>query len=78
MATKTVEVQDAQQQLADLLEEVAAGVEIILTEDSRPRARLVPVVAPLDRRIANLHPGGMTASDDFDNPLPDELWAGTS
>ena len=75
MTTKTVEVQDAQRQLADLLEEVAAGVEIILTEGNQPRARLVPLRVHDERRVPNLHPGSMTMSDDFNEPLPDELWA---
>lgn len=79
MTTKTVEVHEAQQQLADLLNEVAAGTEIILTEGNEPRARLVAIApheGPLKPRIPNLHPGSMTMSEDFDDPLPDEFWTG--
>jgi prevent-host-death family protein len=76
MTTKTVEVQDAQQQLALLLDEVAAGTEIILTEDNKPRARLVAINVVVPRRIPGLNRGSMTMSDDFDEPLPDEFWTG--
>jgi prevent-host-death family protein len=76
MTTKTVDVQEAQRQLADLVAEVAAGTEIILTEDHQPRARLVPITPPTQRRIPGLHPGSMIASPDFDAPLPDDFWSG--
>ena len=78
MTTKSVDVQDAQHQLADLLDQAAAGTEIILTEDHQPRARLVPITSPTARRVPSLHAGSMTTSPDFDAPLPDKFWAGTS
>lgn len=78
MTTKTGDVQDAQHQLADLLAQVAAGDEIILTEDHQPRARLVAITPSSIRRVPGLHAGSMTTSPDFDAPLPDEFWAGTT
>jgi antitoxin (DNA-binding transcriptional repressor) of toxin-antitoxin stability system len=87
MTTILIDVQDAQHQLGELLDQAAAGTEIILTEDHQPRARLVPITVtngaataaqpPLRQRIPGLHPGGMTPSPDFDDPLPDEFWLGT-
>ena len=76
MTTKMVEVHQAQQQLAQLLAQVAAGTEIILTEGQEPRARLVPITPPAPRRVPGLHAGSMTTSPDFDGPLPDESWTG--
>ena len=73
MQTKTVEIQDIQASLDELLLLVREGVEIILTEDGTPLARLTPVEA--GQRIPDLHPGGWM-SDDFDEPLPDEFWLG--
>ncbi|HVR95105.1 MAG TPA: type II toxin-antitoxin system prevent-host-death family antitoxin [Thermoanaerobaculia bacterium] len=73
MATKTVELSEAQDRLADLVAQAATGTEIVLTEGSTPRARLVPLAA---RRVPGLHPGSMEASADFDAPLPDNLWLG--
>jgi prevent-host-death family protein len=77
MTTKTIEIQEAQHQLADLLDEVAAGTEIILTEDHQPPARLVPITPPIMRRVPGLHPDAMIASEDFDAPLSDDFWTGS-
>lgn len=77
MTTKTIDIHEAQHQLADLLDQAAAGTEIILTEDNQPRARLVPIPPSTLRRIPGLHPGSMTITPDFDAPLPDEFWLGT-
>jgi predicted DNA-binding antitoxin AbrB/MazE fold protein len=38
------------------------------------------IITPVENdklgRIANLHPGAMQMSDDFDDPLPDSFWRG--
>ena len=73
MATKTVELSEAQDRLADLVAQAATGTEIILTEGNTPRARLVALTG---QRVPGLHPGSMEAAADFDAPLPDELWLG--
>lgn len=78
MGTKTVEISEAQGQLAELVEQAAAGTEVVLTEGDTPRARLVAVAAGSARRVPGLHPGSMEVSDDFDAPLPDEFWARTA
>jgi antitoxin (DNA-binding transcriptional repressor) of toxin-antitoxin stability system len=78
METKTVELSEAQSQLAALVAQAAAGTEIVLVEGSTPRARLV-ALAPLGaRRVPGLHPGSMEAAADFDAPLPDDFWLGTA
>ncbi|MCI0491016.1 MAG: type II toxin-antitoxin system Phd/YefM family antitoxin [Blastocatellia bacterium] len=76
MMTKTVDVLEAQKNLSELLSLAAAGTEIILTEDNKPLARLVPIEARNAPRIAGLHAGAIQTSDDFDNPLPEGFWAG--
>jgi len=75
MRTKTVEISEAQGQLAELVEQAAAGTEVVLTEGDTPRARLVAVAAGTTQRVPGLHSGSMKISDDFDAPLPDEFWA---
>lgn len=76
MQTKTVDIQDAQASLDDLLNLVREGVEIILTEGGTPLARLTPMAA--GQRVLGLHAhlGEAWISDDFDDPLPDEFWLG--
>jgi prevent-host-death family protein len=73
MSTKTVDIHEAQMNLAEILSLVAAGTEVIFTEGSTPIARLVPIT-PTSPRIAGLHAGAAWMSDDFDAPLPEEFW----
>ena len=74
MGVLTVEVAEAQSRLKDLLEEVARGGEVVLSENNRPVARLVPMQA----RTPGLHEGASRVSDDFEKPLPEELWEGST
>ena len=75
MKTKTIDVEDARDHLSELLSEVTAGTQIILTEGSTPKARLVPIEGKGVQRIAGLHAGTAVMSSDFDDPLPDDFWA---
>ena len=85
MLTKTVDVQEAQTRLTELLTLVLSGTEVIFMEGSTPIARLVPVAesatprtaCPEHSRRAGLHVGAIWTSDDFDQPLPEEFWTGT-
>jgi prevent-host-death family protein len=78
MLTKTVDVREAQKILTELLTEVAGGTEVILTHDSVPLARIVPIASSHTPRVGGLHPGAISMSDDFDEPLPDEFGTGRS
>jgi len=69
MLAKTVDVREAQVHLKDLLSQVLAGKEIVLTEDNFPVARLVPVDSITTPRAPGLHPGAVWTSLDFDEPL---------
>jgi antitoxin (DNA-binding transcriptional repressor) of toxin-antitoxin stability system len=75
--TKTVDVREAQAQLPELLTLALEGNEVIISEGDKPLARLVPVKTSKQKRIAGLNRGSIWTSDDFDEPLPDEFWAGT-
>lgn len=76
--TQTVSVDEAQEKLPDLLAQALAGNEVIITDDGKPVARLVPVqvAAPRKKRVAGLNRGAIWTSEDFDEPLPDEFWLG--
>jgi antitoxin (DNA-binding transcriptional repressor) of toxin-antitoxin stability system len=56
---------------------VAEGVEVILTKDQAPLARIVSLAPSPKPRIAGLHAGAGWISEDFDEPLPDDFWVGT-
>ena len=77
MTTKSVEIHEAQQHLAELVAQVATGTEIILLDGQTPRARLVPITARAVQRVPGLHAGSMIMHPDFDQPLPDDFWIGT-
>lgn len=75
--TQTVSIAEAQDKLPDLLAQALAGNEVIITEHGTPVARLIPVVAPSKKkRVAGLNRGTISASEDFDAPLPDDFWLG--
>jgi prevent-host-death family protein len=76
MPSQTVNADEAQSRFADLLAIASNGGEVIITQDGKPLARLVPVTPPKKKRIAGLNRGSIWTSEDFDKPLPDEFWTG--
>lgn len=48
---EVVSVRTAKAKLSALLEQVAAGAEILITSDGRPKARLVPVGPSVPRKV---------------------------
>lgn len=77
MTTKTIDIDDAKNQLSELLTLANKGTDIILSKDNIPLARLVPVENKSSQpRIAGLHKGAFIISEDFDDPLPDSFWLG--
>jgi prevent-host-death family protein len=71
-------VQEAQQRLEELLSDVADGVEVILTKDQTPLARIVSLAPSKKPRIAGLHAGAGWVSEDFDKPMPADFWVDTA
>jgi antitoxin (DNA-binding transcriptional repressor) of toxin-antitoxin stability system len=77
METKWIDVKKENMPLKKLLELVASGLDVVLTEDKSPVARVVPVEHKIKvRRMLGLHAGQVWVSPDFDNPLPDSFWLG--
>lgn len=74
--TKTVDVKEAKERLPELVPLALEGNEVIISEGDKPVARLVPFLEEGGRRVADLNKGEIWVSDDFDDPLPDEFWAG--
>lgn len=70
--SKVLNLYEAKTQLSALVDEAAAGAEIVIAKAGRPRARLVPLRASKKRR-----PGGSKGrihiAADFDAPLPPEV-----
>jgi prevent-host-death family protein len=70
--TKSVGVHEAKTHLSRLLEDVAAGEEVVITRRGEEVASLVPVRRASARRLG-IDRGRCVVPDDFDRPLPDEL-----
>ena len=64
-----VNIYDAKAQLSALVEQAAAGAEVIIAKAGRPRVRLVPV-RDSARRKPGKGKGRVWIARDFDAPLP--------
>ncbi len=70
---KTVNIHAAKTHLSRLVDDVAAGGEVIIAKHGRPMARLVPLATePRQRKLGGLA-GRVQIPDDFDDPLPDDV-----
>ena len=78
MTARRIDIREAQPQLAELLELALAGTEVTIVEGDKPLARLVPVASPSGTRVAGLHRGAIQVGEDFDDPLPDGFWLGST
>lgn len=76
MQTRSMDIKQLPPTIADLLELISGGDEIVIEEDGKALARLSPIPPQTEQRIAGLHEGQGWVSEDFDEPLPDEFWAG--
>ncbi|MGE0394704.1 MAG: type II toxin-antitoxin system Phd/YefM family antitoxin [Vicinamibacterales bacterium] len=71
---KVLNLYEAKTRLSALVEEAAAGKEIVIAKAGVPKARLVPI-ARVKRRIPGTEKGRIRVSKDFDDPLPPEVLA---
>ena len=70
-----VNVHDAKTHLSRLLEEVAAGAEVVIARAGKPIARLVPIEAAPRPKLLGLLAGQIEVPEDFDAPLPPDVIA---
>jgi prevent-host-death family protein len=71
----TVNIHDAKTHLSRLLEEVAAGAEVVIARAGKPVARLVPIEAAPRPKLLGLLAGQIEVPEDFDAPLPPDVVA---
>ena len=75
MPEKTFDITQLSDCLLDLLSDIQNQIEITLTCEGVPLAKVVPLsVEPSIIPQAGLNRGSMIMSDDFDEPLPDSFW----
>jgi prevent-host-death family protein len=71
----TVNIHEAKTHLSRLIDEVAAGAEIIIAKAGKPMARLSPITAPVRKKHLGLLKGKIKVGDDFNTPLDSEVLA---
>lgn len=70
--TKSVGVHEAKTHLSRLLDDVAAGEEVVITRRGEPAARLV-ALGPGTARAFGIDRGRFVVPDDFDAALDDDV-----
>ncbi len=77
--TKAFNIHEAKTHFSKLVDQAAAGEEIIIAKAGKPVAKLVSIDAQVIKekkpRKIGLLAGKMKVPDDFDEPLPDDVLA---
>jgi antitoxin (DNA-binding transcriptional repressor) of toxin-antitoxin stability system len=73
MVMSTVTLEEAQSHLAQLIEQLQPGEEILITRDQKPVARLIAESQPRQqpRRLGTMKGTVLHVAPDFDAPLED-------
>jgi antitoxin (DNA-binding transcriptional repressor) of toxin-antitoxin stability system len=67
----TVAIEQAQKDLARLIDDVVLGERIVITRDQVPVAQLVPVPHPAPKPTFGSAKGMVRMSEDFEAPVED-------
>jgi prevent-host-death family protein len=71
--SKPINIHEAKTHLSRLVEQAAAGAEIVIAKAGKPMARLVPIETSAKPKHLGLLKGRITVPDDFDAPLPADV-----
>ncbi len=72
---RTVNIHAAKTHLSRLVEDAAAGEEIIIAKSGKPIARLCPLAEPTKKRVLGRLRGKFVVPDDFDRLYEEEIRA---
>jgi prevent-host-death family protein len=72
---KIVNIHEAKTHLSKIVDEVAAGNEVIIAKAGKPLARLGPISALPRKKRLGLLKGKVKVPDDFNAPLPPNVLA---
>ena len=73
---KTINIHAAKTHFSTLVQEAAAGEEIIIAKAGQPMARLAPLEKKNVRKTLGMLKGKIRVGEDFDAPLPSEILRG--
>ncbi len=71
MLARTIDLAEAKEHLAELIDEARRGAEVIITSQDQPVAKLVPFHHVRSQPRFGSARGLITMPDDFDEPLED-------
>lgn len=70
-----INIHEAKTHLSRIVEEVAAGAEVVIAKAGRPMARLVPLESIASKKSLGKLRGRLVVPDDFNAPLPPDVAA---
>lgn len=70
-----VNIHEAKTHLSRIVDEVAAGAEVIIAKAGKPMAKLSPLGPIIKKKKFGLLKGKINVPDDFNAPLPDDVLA---
>ncbi len=73
---ETVNIYDAKTRLSQLVDQAAAGVDVVVSRHGKPLVRITRLVEPKQGIKFGLLKGKLVVPRDFDAPLPDDVLAG--
>jgi len=73
--SSVVNIHDAKTHLSRIVDEVAAGAEVIIAKAGKPMARLSPIATPVKPKKLGLLKGRIKIPADFDAPMDEEVLA---
>lgn len=76
MSMHSVTVDEANGHLAELIELVEKGDEVVITHHNQAKVRLIVCSNKKLSRIAGLHQNAIKMNDDFNEPLNEDFWMG--
>jgi prevent-host-death family protein len=71
-----ISVEEAKKRFPEMLDRLAIGEEVVITDKGEPVAKLVPIPATTKKRRKfrfGSAKGEFTVPDDFNDPLPKEI-----
>ena len=72
MGRNVVNIHEAKTNLSRIVDEVAAGAEVIIAKAGKPMARLSPIEAPIKTKKLGGLKGRIKVPADFNTPLDEE------
>lgn len=68
-----INIHEAKTHLSRIVDEVAAGAEVVIAKAGKPMARLTPIAPPVKKKRLGLLKGKIKVPDDFNSPLDPEV-----